>query len=171
VKYLREVKPEVVITHDSIGGYRHPDHVAIHRATVAAFHAAGDPDQYPGAGAPHQPQKLYFNIFPRGALKVAVKLLPLLGKDPHRFGNNGDVDLVSLARIEFPVHARVKLTKEDLRVRDGAAVCYRSQMGSGPPRRGIFSVVNRMFRRYDYYMREYPPPGKTREADLFQGVV
>jgi LmbE family N-acetylglucosaminyl deacetylase len=161
----------VVITHDPIGGYRHPDHVAIHRATVAAFHAAGDPDQFPEAGAPYQPQKLYFNVFPRGILKVAVRLLPLFGKDPHRFGKNQDVDLVSLASVEFPIHAAVKVTRDDLRVRDAAGVCYRSQVGSGPPRRGLFTVVNRMFRGHDFYMREYPPPGKTRETDLFQGVV
>ena len=30
VKIIRDLKPDVVITHDPIGGYRHPDHVAIH---------------------------------------------------------------------------------------------------------------------------------------------
>ncbi|MDO8491835.1 MAG: PIG-L family deacetylase, partial [Dehalococcoidia bacterium] len=52
VKALREFRPQVVITSDPIGGYRHPDHIAIHDATVMAFHAAGDPTQYPEAGPP-----------------------------------------------------------------------------------------------------------------------
>lgn len=171
VKYLREIKPDVVITHDPIGGYRHPDHIAIHRATVAAFHASGDPNLYPDAGAPHQPQKLYFNVFPRRLLKVAVRLLPVFGQDPHRFGNNHDVDLVSLAQVEFPIHARVKLTRHEIEIRDAAAACYRSQVGSGPPRRGLLSLVNRMFGKIDNYMREYPPPGKSGETDLFQGLA
>ena len=47
VKVIRELKPEVVITHDPLGGYRHPDHIAVHRATVAAFKAAGDASMYP----------------------------------------------------------------------------------------------------------------------------
>jgi N-acetyl-1-D-myo-inositol-2-amino-2-deoxy-alpha-D-glucopyranoside deacetylase len=171
VKHLREIQPDVVITHDPIGGYRHPDHIAVHQATLAAFHAAGDPALYPEAGAPFQPSKLYYNVFPRRMLRVAVKLLPLFGKDPHRFGNNQDVDLVSLAQVEFPIHAAVKLTSRDIQTRDAAAACYRSQMGSGPPQRGLLSLVNRLFGKSDYYMRAYPPPGKSRETDLFQGLA
>ena len=34
VKYIRELKPDVVLTFDPIGGYRHPDHIAAQRATV-----------------------------------------------------------------------------------------------------------------------------------------
>ncbi|MFQ5931742.1 MAG: PIG-L family deacetylase, partial [Nitrospiraceae bacterium] len=37
--YMRRVEPQVVITHDPQGGYGHPDHIAIHKATVEAYHA------------------------------------------------------------------------------------------------------------------------------------
>ena len=40
---MREIKPQVVLTFDPIGGYRHPDHIAIHEATRQAFNLAGDP--------------------------------------------------------------------------------------------------------------------------------
>jgi N-acetyl-1-D-myo-inositol-2-amino-2-deoxy-alpha-D-glucopyranoside deacetylase/mycothiol S-conjugate amidase len=40
VRAIRELKPEVVITHDPLGGYRHPDHIAIHRAPVPPSMAA-----------------------------------------------------------------------------------------------------------------------------------
>ena len=50
VKIIRELKPDVVLTHDAGGGYGHPDHIATHNATVKAFYAAGDPAQYPKAG-------------------------------------------------------------------------------------------------------------------------
>ena len=59
IELIREIKPEVVITFNPIGGYRHPDHIAIHNTTVKAFHAAGDPKQYPEACPAFQPQKLY----------------------------------------------------------------------------------------------------------------
>src|SRR3990170_8940136 len=62
---IRRIRPQVVITFDPIGGYRHPDHIAIHNATVQAFNVAGDPTQYPGYGTPFQPQKLYFSVFPK----------------------------------------------------------------------------------------------------------
>ena len=48
VWYIRTLKPQVVLTFDPIGGYRHPDHIAIQRATVRAFEQAGNPDFAPG---------------------------------------------------------------------------------------------------------------------------
>src|SRR5512139_368973 len=42
VKFIRELKPDVVLTFDPIGGYRHPDHIHIHNATVLAFEKADD---------------------------------------------------------------------------------------------------------------------------------
>src|SRR3990170_1624490 len=43
--YIRQIRPQVVITFDPLGGYRHPDHIAIHRATVVALDVARDPTQ------------------------------------------------------------------------------------------------------------------------------
>ena len=41
--YIRELQPQVVLTFDPVGGYMHPDHIAIHNATVLGFEMAGDP--------------------------------------------------------------------------------------------------------------------------------
>lgn len=38
---FRDVQPRVVITHDPHGNYYHPDHVALQRATTAAFFSSG----------------------------------------------------------------------------------------------------------------------------------
>jgi N-acetyl-1-D-myo-inositol-2-amino-2-deoxy-alpha-D-glucopyranoside deacetylase len=38
---ITDVKPHVIFTFDPHGGYYHPDHVAIHRATTAAFFTSG----------------------------------------------------------------------------------------------------------------------------------
>jgi N-acetyl-1-D-myo-inositol-2-amino-2-deoxy-alpha-D-glucopyranoside deacetylase/mycothiol S-conjugate amidase len=168
VKVIRELKPEVVITFDPIGGYRHPDHIAIHNATVKAFHAAGDPKQYPEAGPVFQPKKLYFSVFPRGLLKVAVKLLPFFGQDPRRFGRNKDIDIASIAKVEFPVHAIIRFTKQTVETRDKAAACYVSQVGGGPPRTSLLGFINKLFGKRDLYMRAYPPADRRRESDLFE---
>jgi LmbE family N-acetylglucosaminyl deacetylase len=107
VHYIRVLKPQVVITFDPIGGYKHPDHIAIHKATVRAFKLAGDPD-YPGpSGLPaYQPQKLYYSIFPKRVLRWAVRIMPLVGRNPRHFGRNGDIDLVDLVESgDFPTHA------------------------------------------------------------------
>lgn len=62
VKLMREFRPHVVTTYNEEGGYPHPDHLACHRITVAAFDAAGDPELYPDAGEPWQPLKLYYDV-------------------------------------------------------------------------------------------------------------
>lgn len=171
VKIFRDLKPEVVVTFDPIGGYRHPDHIAIHKATFEAFHASGDPKQYAEAGAAFQPQKLYFGVFPHGLIKVAAKLLPLFGQDPHRFGKNKDIDLLSLMEVEFPIHAVVRLTKQSAQTRDKAVDCYVSQLEGRPPSTGMMSLIARFYGRKDSYMRAYPPPDRRRERDLFEGVL
>lgn len=62
VRLMREFRPQVVTTYPEDGGYPHPDHIMCHRITVAAFEAAGDPDQYPELGPAWQPLKLYYDI-------------------------------------------------------------------------------------------------------------
>ncbi len=166
---IRRVRPEVVFTFDPIGGYRHPDHIHIHRATVLAFHAAGDAAQYREAGPAFTPRKLYFSVFPKGFLRWAVRLLPIIGQDPRRFGRNGDIDLVELARVEFPVHCRVRLSASALERKDTASACHRSQLTGGPQRGGVIArAVSRWFGSHDDYMRAWPEaPAGLRETDLF----
>ncbi len=171
VKIFRELKPEVVITFDPIGGYHHPDHIAAHKAAVEAFHASGDTTRYPEAGPAFQPQKLYFNVFPKGLLRFALRILPLFGRDPHKFGQNQDIDLVELAKDQYPIHAVVRLNKESAAVRDKASDCYVSQSQGRPPSTGMMKLLMPFFGRKDSFMRAYPPPTRRREHDLFEGVV
>jgi len=172
VKILREIKPDVVITHDAGGGYGHPDHVATHNATVKAFHAAGDASQYPEAGPAFQPGKLYFGVRPRKLMRLMIKLMPLFGQNPRRFGRNRDIDLTRTANFEYPIHAIVRLTKRAIEVRNRAAACHSSQ-GGGQLRRGPFMfmrIIDKLQGPRDYFMRAYPPPTQSREKDLFEGL-
>ena len=172
VKVFRDLKPEVVITFDPIGGYRHPDHIAIHNATVRAFEAAGDPTQFPELGPAHRPQKLYYAVFARGFLKWAVKVLPLVGFDPRHFGRNKDIDLASLAEVGFPIHARINVEGEPAERKARASACHKSQLGGGPPMRGLLAWVVRFSASAETFMRAQPSVnGRTRETDLFEGVV
>lgn len=172
VKVLREFKPQVVITFDPIGGYRHPDHIAIHLATVEAFSAAADPTRYPEHGPAYQPRKLYYMTFSRTFLKMAVRLLRLFGRDPRRFGRNGDIDIASLAEVDYPPTAYVSVRGEAARRRDAASACHRSQLDEGTNGRGVIGGLMRLLRNRDAFMRVYPPPapGAARESDLFEGV-
>ena len=167
--YIRTLRSQVVLTFDPIGGYRHPDHIAIHNATVLAFKAASQPDQYPDGSVPFQPQKLYYLTMPHRLLKWFVKLAPLFGKDPHKFGKNGDIDLASIAEVEYPVDARINYY-EVAALRDEATACHASQGGTRAGG-GLFGRLRRMWTSTDTFMRAMPERDGKVERDLFAGVT
>jgi LmbE family N-acetylglucosaminyl deacetylase len=90
VALIRRERPDVVVTFDENGGYGHPDHMAIHRFTRAAFAAAADPAAYPEqieAGLlPHRAQKLYYTAIPiRFFRAVAARMAELGIEIPERY--------------------------------------------------------------------------------------
>ncbi len=80
----------MVVTFDEQGGYGHPDHIAIHYQTKAAFAAAADPCRYPQqleAGLEtHQAQKLYYTSIPRRFFREMLAKMEELGLEiPERY--------------------------------------------------------------------------------------
>lgn len=171
VKHIRELKPDLVLTFDPIGGYRHPDHIHIHQATVLAFERAADASFHPEAGLPFKPRALYFHVFPRRLLRVVVSLLPLFGRDPRRWGRNGDIDLQSIAEVHFPTHVRIDI-RPVAGIKRQAGECHASQGGGTQMRRGLIGFIARFFGEHEDYMRAYPPVnGRERvRHDLFAGL-
>ena len=170
VKIIRDIKPDIILTFDPIGGYKHPDHIHIHQATVLAFDRASDASFHPEAGSPFKPRALYFQVFPRGFLKWATRLMTLLGKDPTKWGRNGDINLKELADVDFPVHVRLDVRAVS-EVKNEAAVCHTSQ-GGGQMRRGLMGFVTKALGEHEDYMRAYPPVDSNfrRKYDLFDGI-
>lgn len=171
VQIIRRVRPTVVITFDPIGGYRHPDHIKIHEATVEAFKLASDPayqDQLNQQA--YQIKKFYFHSIPKNFLKWTVRLLRLVGKDPRKFGKNQDIDLVSIAEVNFPTHAIIHYGKV-ANLRNEASACHSSQGGSRMSG-GLMGWLQRILGSKDRFMRAYPEPlpGEKMERDLFQGI-
>jgi len=171
VQYIREIKPDIVLTFDPIGGYRHPDHIHTQKATTLAFEKADDASFRPEAGPPFKPLALYYHLFPRKFLKWATRLMPLFGIDPRRWGRNKDIDLKSLVEIEFPTHARVDI-RNVIETKREASACHASQ-GGILMRRGLMGFATRALEKHEDYMRVYPPTnGKTKVVnDLFEGIV
>lgn len=170
VKHIRALKPEIVLTFDPIGGYRHPDHIHIQQATTLAFERAADASFYPEAGPPFQPLALYYHVFPRWFLRVMTRLMPWFGVNPRKWGRNKDIDLQSLTEVNFPVHARIDIRRV-AEAKRKAGACHASQ-GGIQMRRGLMGFISRVLGEHEDYMRAWPPlPAKTKRArDLFEGL-
>jgi LmbE family N-acetylglucosaminyl deacetylase len=165
--FIRRLKPNVVVTFDPIGGYRHPDHIAIQRATVEAIRIAADAAQEIEGLPPHVPQKLYYSTFSRRFLRAAVRVLQLARQDPHHFGKNRDIDIASLVDVEYPIHARVS-TRDVIAQKQRAFECHSSQGGVLP---APVRWLQRLFAGDETFMRAIPsePPARI-EQDLFEGI-
>jgi LmbE family N-acetylglucosaminyl deacetylase len=63
---IADVKPHVIVTFEPHGGYYHPDHVAIQRATTAAFFSSG-------ALRDEAPERLFYATMLRDVFRVLAE--------------------------------------------------------------------------------------------------
>ncbi len=159
--FIRELKPEVVLTFDPIGGYRHPDHIFIHHAATKAFSLAGDPS-FISSHPPYQPARLFYHTIPRYFIRFNVRLLRLLGQDPTKYGKNKDIDLTQMAVDDFPIHARINY-KNVKDKKAAASSCHASQGGQGLTR-GLIRWLSWLLgaRAEDQFMQAFPEPSPSK---------
>jgi LmbE family N-acetylglucosaminyl deacetylase len=162
--FIRHLQPPVVLTFDPYGAYGHPDHVAIHRATVAAFERLPETER---------PQKLYFTAIMQTLLRWAVWLMPLFGLNPKAVGKNKDIDLQAALSHALPITTKIDVGPY-YEARQQAAACHQSQL-SGP---GAFweklpRWLVRRFQSTETFHRAAPPlrQGERMERDLFEGAA
>lgn len=168
--FIRKLRPQVLVTFDPIGGYHHPDHIAVHKATVEAFRIADsadfvDPENLP----PFKPAKFYFQTIPRWFLRLMVRGMRLVGRDPRRFGRNKDIDLAAIAEVDFPTNAVIDYRKVS-DIRDEASRCHASQAGGGLTT-GLIGRIRRAIASKELFIRAYPQANGRVERDLFAGVL
>jgi LmbE family N-acetylglucosaminyl deacetylase len=131
LEVMRDVRPHVVFTWQEDGGYGHPDHIAAHRHTLAAFDICGDAAAYPETGAAWEPERLYWGARMMGRF-VGVRLEmekrglleePLDDETRTRFEE-------ILARPAPPVSVVIDTTASIERKRFAASM-HRTQFGDG----------------------------------------
>jgi LmbE family N-acetylglucosaminyl deacetylase len=168
VKLIREIQPQVVITHDETGGYFHPDHIHCCKITTAAFYAANDSDQYPELGLePFQPERLYYTAFPNSMVKFYTILLRLRGKDPTAQGKNKDIDFTRLGIPPNKIHARIDW-HDYWDVKMAASAQHASQGGGTSQSRNMPVWLQKRLFAKDTFIRAYPPaPDGFKETELF----
>jgi N-acetyl-1-D-myo-inositol-2-amino-2-deoxy-alpha-D-glucopyranoside deacetylase len=108
---IGELQPDVLLTFDPHGGYGHPDHLVIHRATLEAFYSSGNQS--------NPPKRLYFTAFPTDVARMMFggNASPTPGLDPEIYGVSEDTIAV---RMEIGAYRDTKLE---------AIEAHRSQTG------------------------------------------
>lgn len=144
VSLLRELKPDVVVTHGTNGEYGHPQHRQVNEFTTRAFFSAHDPFRFPDAGPLFSPKKLYY--FAASPRPGAVSNL--------RFPNQSD-------RANFTLDVTPVLDRKL-----AAAECHRTQLALFMRRAGPPSLRERLINPEPLH-RAWPP-GDDEEHDLFE---
>lgn len=165
VSHIRQLRPEIVLTFDPLGGYQHPDHIHIHRATKIAFEKADDPSFCPLDQSPYRPAALYYHLMPRTLIRTVVKLMRITGRDPSRCGKNGDIDLASVVDAAFPVQVQIDI-REVWDKKQKASACHASQ-GGGGINTTLITILMRLLGRYENFMRAFPPMGTSKKRARF----
>jgi N-acetyl-1-D-myo-inositol-2-amino-2-deoxy-alpha-D-glucopyranoside deacetylase len=80
VAVLREVRPQVLVTYDEIGGYGHPDHIQAHRVAMRGVELAADAAFRPDLGPPWEVAKVYWNAIPKSFLQRGIDALRAAGE-------------------------------------------------------------------------------------------
>ena len=73
VKIILEIKPQVLITYDEIGGYGHPDHIKAHLVAMRAAELA--------ESRGWRIEKIYWNTMPKSVIQMGIEKMKEVGSD------------------------------------------------------------------------------------------
>jgi len=167
VHIIRNLKPQVVITFDPDGGYGHPDHIAIHKHTVAAFHAASDSNRYLEQGRVWQPGRLLYTVFPHSFFRDVHSHMVSTGVDTSIF-ENLDLDTIGYPDEKINVIIDVAPFVE---AKWSALRCHRTQFGPNNPFELMPKEQMSQMMSREYYVQVWPEPGAgVHLSDLFAGL-
>jgi len=169
VRIIREIRPQILLTHDPTGGYGHPDHIAISRHTTTAFYSAGDPTQYPEQLSeglePWTPTKLYYSVFPRSSFRWLEKRMAEAGIEPpfspEERESVGVPDDVVTTIIDVAAYTDTKLA---------ALNSHRTQANTFQFFSRLPKEVISEFMQREHFLLVAPAP-QGQEADLLEGLT
>lgn len=134
---IRDVRPHVIFTWDPNGGYGHPDHIAMHKNTVAAFDAAGDASRYPDAGVPWEPSYLYWGARTMKRFAMMWREMEEKGLLAEPIDEERQKRFDEAMLIPDPVVSMIHDCREYAEMKRAAAKMHKSQFGES-------SMMNRM---------------------------
>jgi LmbE family N-acetylglucosaminyl deacetylase len=171
VRYIRELRPDVIVTFGPDGLYGHPDHIAVSMLTTAAFKSASEacrfPQQMELGLLPHQASKLYYAQMPRRLFIEFHEALTAKHNAPQLWGFDAD----SFGVPEELITTTIDLADEVL-TKLRALRCHRTQLVAD----NMFSLVDeatarRFLVREHFRLVSSNGPSGFVEEDLFEGLT
>ena len=164
VKILREVRPQVMLTHPAHGGYPHPDHIAVHEIAMSAWHAAAEADYRPELGAAFAAAKLYARAIPQSFFDSSPAFADFrvsLNGEQLRFFSTPDDEITAVMDVATWSEQRV-----------AGWDCHKSQHNPNGMFSQVSDEVERAFRSREYLqlLAHRLPVAPHRETDLFAGL-
>ncbi len=168
VQYIRNFKPDVVLTFDPEGGYHHPDHIYTHQVTVEAFNKASNEKEFPEVGEVYKPKKLLFHFFSKKIFRFLIKLMKFFKVNTSNYGKNEDINLDKIVSgPDYPPHIKINY-KSVNEMREKASACHASQLNPGNQSNSMLSLIFKLWGGSDSFTQAFPKIGKgDRSRDLF----
>jgi mycothiol S-conjugate amidase len=170
VRLVRRFKPHVIISYDENGGYPHPDHIRAHQVAMEAFRAAGEPDEYPGLGAPWSVAKLYYDrVFSGQKLRAIAEHLRSLDPEDPRLATFEEMKRWS---DDAPYLATTQVLISGFHDRRDAAL--RAHASQVAPDNAFFflphEAIDAAWPTDDFQLVQSRVEAPTPETDLFAGL-
>jgi N-acetyl-1-D-myo-inositol-2-amino-2-deoxy-alpha-D-glucopyranoside deacetylase len=171
VAVIREVRPQVLVTYDEIGGYGHPDHVQAHRVATYAAALAAAPSYRLDLGEAWDIAKIYWSAMPRSVLEEGVVAMRDIGSD--FFGVESVDDLPFVVPDEL-VTARVDAMAQ-VEQKMAAMRAYVTQIALDGPFFALSDQIGPKVWGLEFYRLVKGDPGPVDpetgwENDLFAGL-
>ncbi len=168
VGILREARPQIVLTHDSTGGYGHPDHLSVYRHVTRAVALAGDAAAYPEQGAaglkPWTVPLLYYVCFPRTLFRRMWREMlaagitpPFASKDADSLGCP-DEDVTTTLDVSQYVDTKI-----------ASLACHRTQLDPNGPFARLAPELMREIMSTEYFALARRA-GVDGQTDLLAGL-
>ena len=162
-KIILEIKPQVMITYDEIGGYGHPDHIKAHQVAMRGAELASN--------AGWTISKIYWNTMPRSVIQNGIDKMKEVGSD---FFGAECADDLPFAKPDELVTSLIK-APEYVDKKMAAMKAHETQISVDGPFFALSNNLGLSIWGDEYYTlvkgeKAAPFDSDGRELDWFSGV-
>ena len=163
VEIILEVKPQVMVTYDEIGGYGHPDHIQAHRVAMRAAELARTKGW--------EIQKIYWNTIPKSVIEQGIEAMKGTGNQFFGVDKAEDFPFAQPDELVTTVIDAEKYAERKMQ----AMKAHPTQISVDGPFFALsdnlgFKVWGQEFYRLVYGKKGSNLNADGREIDLFSGI-